>query len=169
MCAHVQGICTHLGRDREIGSLAGWTLGPWYNLSNIQKQQKQVGINKYFHGTVFFGKFGFVLNQKKSFGQINQSPKKSERSWSLVLFFFFWKTKYLQHIKTRYLRITRVKYISQNENKMLWHVLMIPLFFFLWWMICEKTKKITFSLTTKQIWRSQMSHERKFCSPTRSP
>lgn len=64
MYVHVQRIYTHSGRGIEIGSLTGQKLEPWYILSNIQQQQKQVGINKHFHRTVFFGKLGFVLIKK---------------------------------------------------------------------------------------------------------
>lgn len=95
LCIHVCTCAMYMHTLRcntEFGSLAGWKLEPWYNLSSIQQRQKQVGINKYFHRTVFFGKLGFVLIKKISFGQIKQSPKKSERKELVsVLIFFFLK------------------------------------------------------------------------------
>lgn len=77
----------------------------------------------------FLWKIGLCFNQKIYFGQISQSPKKSERKKSASLPVFSWKSQLLQHTKTKYFCITKTKCISHNENKTTWHFLIIPLLF----------------------------------------
>lgn len=54
-------VCTH-ATYRLVHLLA--EIGEWYILSNIQQEEKQVGINKHFPQKSFLLKIGLHFNQK---------------------------------------------------------------------------------------------------------